>query len=322
MSTQVGTWADTLTDNGAYEQLTEKVSGGKPAVRYSTLAHQWTINATPGKSVSFFLQAHKSASTDGDNFVFAYSTDGVTYQDMVTVSATEAPVGYQSFVLPPTLQGVIYVRVQDTDHTAGKTVLDTLYVDHMYIETDVTPVTTPPPAPVLQQATAGNQTVTLAWTASTGANSYTVLRRIAGGTFAAIATGLGVLTYVDSDLVNGTAYEYAVQAVNSFGASESSNILTATPQAPVVTAPPSNLTAGAAKRKINLTWTQSTTPGVTQNLIYRSANGSNYGLLATIPAATAYADTVPTGVTYYYVVTAVGPSGESVVSNAASATAK
>jgi fibronectin type 3 domain-containing protein len=99
--------------------------------------------------------------------------------------------------------------------------------------------------------------------------------------------------------------------------------LIVTPQAPIVTAPPTNLTATGAKRKISLNWTQSSTPGIVQNKIYRSttSNGT-YALLATIAAATSYSDSVSTGTTYYYVVTAVSSSGESATSNSAGATAK
>jgi cellulose 1,4-beta-cellobiosidase len=229
---------------------------------------------------------------------------------------------YQSFDLPSTLQGILYVRVQDTDHTVGRTVLDALNVDRMFIRTDASPVMTPPAAPSLQQATPGNQSVSLAWTAASGATSYTVWRSQGGGTYTEIASGLTVTTYLDTGLVNGTAYDYVVTAANSFGESPASNQLIATPQAPTFTEPPTNLLAVAGKRKITLSWTQSTSPGVTQNLVYRSSDGSTYALLTTLAATTSYTDTVPTGTTYFYRVTAVTGIGESVASNVASATAK
>lgn len=90
-------------------------------------------------------------------------------------------------------------------------------------------------------------------------------------------------------------------------------------------APPSGLTASAAgKRKINLSWTQSTSSGITQNKVYRSTtSGGPYSLRATLSATTSYQDTgLTTGTTYYYVVTAVNSAGESGFSNQASATAK
>jgi hypothetical protein len=94
---------------------------------------------------------------------------------------------------------------------------------------------------------------------------------------------------------------------------------------PPVPAPPSNLTASAAgKRKINLSWTQSSTPGVTQNSIYRGTTpGGPYTLRATISATTSFQDTsVTSGTTYYYRVTAISAGGESSQSNEASARAR
>lgn len=322
--TLVGTRGDTYANDAVYEQLTEKPSGGKPNTRYNTLQHKWTFNATPGKSVIFYVQAHQTPSSDGDNFNFAYSTDDLNYQQMVEVSVTADGDEYQAFALPATLQGTVYVRVQDTDHTVGSTALDTLFVDHLLIRTDASPVMSPPPAPVLQQATAGDQTVTLTWTSSGGATSYRIWRRSDSGGYAEIASGVAGTTYTDTSVMNGTTFEYVVTAVNVYGESGASNALSVTPQMPTVTEPPSNLKATSARKKITLSWTPSATPGVTQNKIYRSPTGNNgtYVLLNTIAVATAYADAVASGSTFYYVVTAVSASGASVPSSAAFATAK
>jgi hypothetical protein len=57
---------------------------------------------------------------------------------------------------------------------------------------------------------------------------------------------------------------------------------------------------------VTLNWTQSTTPGITKNCIYRGTVSGTYSLPGTcIPAATTYTDTtaVP-GSTYFYAVTA------------------
>jgi hypothetical protein len=94
---------------------------------------------------------------------------------------------------------------------------------------------------------------------------------------------------------------------------------------PTPPAPPANLTAiTSGKRKINLSWTQSTTPGITQNKVYRSTtSGGPYMLRSTLGAVTTYQDTgLTSGTSYYYVVTAVNSSGESSFSNQASAQAR
>jgi hypothetical protein len=90
--------------------------------------------------------------------------------------------------------------------------------------------------------------------------------------------------------------------------------------------PPANLAAVSPnKKKITLNWTQSISPAVTQNNIYRSTtSGGPYTLIATIPAATTYQNGgLTSGRTYYYVVTAVNTLGlESPASNQASAVAR
>jgi hypothetical protein len=87
---------------------------------------------------------------------------------------------------------------------------------------------------------------------------------------------------------------------------------------------PTTLNAVSGKGKVTLSWMQSTTPGVTQNRIYRSTTSSGpYAVTASIGANTSYADIwVTRGTMYYYVVTAVSGNVESTPSNQDSATPK
>lgn len=91
----------------------------------------------------------------------------------------------------------------------------------------VPPVT--PTAPTGLTATAGDARVTLGWTAPSGATSYNVKRKTTGA-FTTIATPASN-SYVDTTAVNGTAYTYAVSAVNSAGTSADSSTASATPVA-------------------------------------------------------------------------------------------
>ena len=176
-------------------------------------------------------------------------------------------------------------------------------------------------------AVAGDTQVALSWNASAGAASYTVKRATtAGGPYSPIASGLTARAYADTGLSNGTRYYYVVSAVNGCGESANSTEVSAVPAPPpvVVIAPPTKLNANAAKRKVMLTWTQSVTPNITQNKIYRATTtGGPYTVIATIAAQTSYTDTQVTGgITYFYVVSALTANGESGPSGQVSAKPK
>jgi len=178
------------------------------------------------------------------------------------------------------------------------------------------------------QATSGNAQVSLSWNVSAGASSYNVKRSTtSGGPYTTIASGVGTTSYLNTGLNNGTTYYFVVSAVNAIGESPNSSQVSATPQPIVAPNPPTSLraTTPAQKRKINLTWTQSNSAGISQNKIYRSTNGSGgpYSLIATLSPTTSYSNTgLTSGATYYYVVTAVSPNGESIFSNYSGAAAK
>jgi len=102
-------------------------------------------------------------------------------------------------------------------------------------EANATPsAPSPPPAPANLTATAGNQQIVLAWSASAGASTYNVYRgTTAGGESAMpVQTGVAALTYTDPGLTNGTKYFYKVAAVNANGTGSKSNEESATPTPP------------------------------------------------------------------------------------------
>jgi cellulose 1,4-beta-cellobiosidase len=185
------------------------------------------------------------------------------------------------------------------------------------IEASATPQGLAPPAtPAVLTATPGNGQVALSWSASSGATSYNVKRAtVSGGPYTTIANPTST-SYTNSGLANGTTYYYVVSAVNSAGESGNSSEVNATPQLPPQPAAPTNVVAssGPPKGGVTLRWTQSTTPGVTQNNIYRRTSSGSYpsAPTATISAATSYINTkLSSGSTYCYQVTAVSSGGES-----------
>jgi Concanavalin A-like lectin/glucanases superfamily/Domain of unknown function (DUF2341) len=176
-----------------------------------------------------------------------------------------------------------------------------------------------PAAPTGLSATSGNSQVSLSWNSSSGATSYNVLRSTtSGGPYTSIATGITNTNYLDGSLLNGTTYYYVVQAVNAAGTSPNSNQASATPCAPP--SPPTGLVATSGIGQVTLGWTASS--GAISYSVGRSTvSGGPYSTIATGVSTTGYTDTsVTSGITYYYVVIAINPCGQSGNSNQASAT--
>lgn len=88
----------------------------------------------------------------------------------------------------------------------------------------------PPLAPTGFFAVGPDSQVSLFWSASASAVSYTVKRGPQGGPYAAIGTTTDTL-YADTGLVNGNTYYYVVSATNSVGESPDSSEASATPEA-------------------------------------------------------------------------------------------
>jgi len=168
-----GTIMDGHNSDDVYEIITERSSGGKPSNRYSYLEHKWTINKISGDA-TFKVEAYKTSNSENDDFVFAYSTDDLNYTDMLTVTKTSDNDTVQSYTLPGGTIGTVYIRVKDTDQTAGNNVKDKIYIDDMYIsvtagEPDTTPPTPDPmtwsrrpyptgPSSIAMEATLANDT--------------------------------------------------------------------------------------------------------------------------------------------------------------------
>ncbi len=86
-----------------------------------------------------------------------------------------------------------------------------------------------PAVPTGLTATAGSQQVSLTWSASAAATSYSVKRGTAtGGPYTTVASPSGT-SDTDTGLTNGTTYFYVVTAVNAIGQSGNSNEASATP---------------------------------------------------------------------------------------------
>ena len=177
-----------------------------------------------------------------------------------------------------------------------------------------------PSAPTGLQAAAANAQVSLSWSASTGATSYHVKRSTtSGGPYTQISAPTST-SFTDTGLTNGTAYFYAVSALNTAGESPNSTQATATPTAPALAPPaPTGLQATAGNSQVSLAWSAST--GATSYHVKRSTTSGGPYTQISAPASTNFTDTgLSNGTAYFYVVSALNTAGESANSTQASAT--
>jgi titin len=164
--------------------------------------------------------------------------------------------------------------------------------------------------------------VALTWTASAGAESYSVTKLDpTTGLFAPLASGLTQTAYTDSGLQPSTSCTYRVTAVNSAGVSAPAEVTTVTTALNPPTAP-NSLTVGAVSAtSIGLSWvdTASNEQGFQ---LERSLDGTAFTTLVVLAANTTnYTDaTVAAGTTYWYRVLAFNPDGSSAYSNSVSTT--
>ncbi len=186
-------------------------------------------------------------------------------------------------------------------------------------EVSATPTLQPPGVPSDLEATGKNGVVDLVWSAPSGTiASYSVKRAtVSGGPYGFVASVTST-SYSDNSVTNGATYFYVVSALNGAGESADSSEASATPNPPP--SPPTALSAIAGNTQVSLTWGAS--PLAAEYNVYRSTtSGGPYSVIAFSLTGTSFLDTGLTdGTTYYYVVTAVNPAGESGNSNESSAT--
>ena len=169
-------------------------------------------------------------------------------------------------------------------------------------------VATKPPVPTGLSTVLGNGQVTLNWTPSSLATSYTVKRaNTSGGTYSTLATQ-ATASYMDSSGTVGNTYYYGVSASNSVGTSANSAEVNAT--FIVAPAAPAGLSSSLANGNVVLNWSPSTY-ATSYSVKRANTAGGTYAVLGT-PTFTTFTDsTAATGRTYYYVVSAINAVGQS-----------
>ncbi|QKS46493.1 fibronectin type III domain-containing protein [Paenibacillus cellulosilyticus] len=160
-----------------------------------------------------------AASTDATSYTVKRATvSGGPYTDIATVTST-------NYTDLGVTNGTTYYYVVSASNSVGTSANSA--------QASATPTSgaamEAPAAPTGVTATAGNAQVTLTWSASADATSYTVKRAlVSGGPYTDVAT-VTTTSYVNTGLTNGTTYYYVVSASNSMGSSANSSQASAAP---------------------------------------------------------------------------------------------
>jgi uncharacterized protein (DUF1800 family) len=164
-------------------------------------------------------------------------------------------------------------------------------------------------------ATRGDREVTLTWQPSAGADTYAVYRSTSATneSFVETATGITVVGFTDTGLLNGTKYYYRIRALAVGGTSGLSAKVYATPQPPPPATPPGNVVATAGKARVTLSWDAVT--GATRYRVFRSTTGVwDTSPLVTVTATTFKNSALTNGTDYSYRVLANNPGGDGPLS--------
>lgn len=157
--TVIGSYTNTHLSDDDYQSLIEVAYTGHPRKSYSFLEHKWNFNVTGGNNMTFNLEVFRPANSDGDDFIFEYSTDDVTYLPLVTVASSLEQIYTHAM---PDITGTIYVRVTDSDRSWDNSSYDAIYIDQIYFEFESS--ASPPIADFSAAPTSGNPPLTVQFT--------------------------------------------------------------------------------------------------------------------------------------------------------------
>jgi fibronectin type 3 domain-containing protein/NAD-dependent dihydropyrimidine dehydrogenase PreA subunit len=163
---------------------------------------------------------------------------------------------------------------------------------------------------------ASSTSITVTWTAVSGASSYIIFGGTSSSSLAQVGTSTSA-SFTQTGLAAATTYYYAVASVNAGGTSEKS---TTTSAATSTDAPssPTGLTATAAS-STSITVKFNAVTGATGYKLYWSSNNSTFTQLSSLTSTSYTHSSLTANTTYYYKVTAVNGSAESAQSTSVSA---
>lgn len=206
--------------------------------------------------------------------------------------------------------------VNGTTYYLAATALNTIGESALSAEVSAVPALA---APTGVSAAAGNNQITVSWTAAAGAASYNIYYgTVAGVTTANQTKVIGATSGTAiTGLVNGTKYYVVVTSVNASGESVVSSEVNATPVTPPPPpSAPKGVSIASGNAQATLTW-QSVTGATSYNVYYKTSPGVTIanGTKITNTSSGTPIINLTNGTPYYFVVVAVGDGGEGAESS-------
>jgi len=183
-------------------------------------------------------------------------------------AAYQFPYTYNSCTDYPLTNGQTYYYYITASNSYGESAHS--------VEVSATPYAPgPPPTPTGVRAVGGNGQITLYWDANPDTTTFKVYRSLQSGGEDSARNGSwtyssGVLSLIDTAVVNGQTEYYKVVASNSYGDSAESAEASATPSAAPPGPPPAptGVSAVAGNQQITVSW--GAAQGATSYKVYRS----------------------------------------------------
>ena len=121
-----------ISDNSR-ETLRETIANGT-----ASLVHTWRFDLVPaGSSHLLHVEGKRPSNTDGDDFEFSQSVDGVNFTPIpgAVINSTSDVSSNPDYAIPVGTGGTWYIRIRDTKSASGESNLDTVDIDHLIIRT-------------------------------------------------------------------------------------------------------------------------------------------------------------------------------------------
>ena len=262
------------------ETITETESRGRN--KTSRLDHTWQVDGVAGGAlVMLYVDAYAPANGEQDDFEFEVAVNGGGYQTAFTLingndqeRVVELPFG---------TVGTVFIRVFDKNRTKGNSVLDSVSVRQIYIESSGEMILTAPTN--LAATPLSSRDIELEWDDGAGETQYIVEELIdttwSGTALPSLAAN--TISTIVGSLAPDSSYTYRVCGIDGTSVPECSNSATATtlPDTPL-----GGVTLSATGRKVkgvqhaDLSWSGTAGASVDVyrdgNLVATTANDGGY----------------------------------------------